>query len=231
MDVTVSSIGSASDLSGGVLVQTPLKAANDEVYAVAQGSITKGGNNEERHQTTVRIPDGALVEQEVPYEFVGRKDQINLQIKKPDFTTATRVSNAINERFNQQIASPKNGSTVQVQIPKNFRSNPVGFISRIENLEITPAEESRVIVNERTGTVIMGGDVGVRSMSVSHGDITLQVDGEGQPQGESVIIPRSTTVQQIVDSLNEIGASTDTVVAILEAMDKANAIHAPLEVM
>ncbi|MFB6356774.1 MAG: flagellar basal body P-ring protein FlgI [bacterium] len=236
IDVRLSSIGNAEDLSGGVLMQTPLKAANGKVYAVAQGPITKGGDGDNRHLTTVRIPNGAIVEREVPFKFVSRRNYITLQLKNPDFTTANRISEAINRKFQQIIAKPKNSSTIKVKLINKHHGktidHPTEFITMINHLKVVPGEQAQVIVNERTGTVLMGGDIKVRPVSISHGNLTLQVQGnEEETQGESVVLPKATTIRQVVDSLNAVGASTDSVIAILEAMDKAGSLNAPLEVM
>jgi len=233
IDVTVSSVGSASDLTGGVLMQSPLKAANGQIYAVAQGSITKGGDAENRHLTTVRIPNGALVERKVPFEFIGDQNRLRLQLRETDFTTANRIARTINQNFEQTIAKATNGSQVRVTVPTNFRDNPVEFISLVENLEVTPAAENKIVINERTGTVLMGGDVAVHPVSISHQDISVQVEdgGEDGQTQETVSFPEASTVGEVVDSLNAVGASTDSVIAILEAMDKAGSLNAPLEVM
>lgn len=233
IDVTVSSVGSAEDLAGGVLMQSPLKGANGKVYAVAQGALTKGGDDEDRHPTTVRIPQGALVERELPFEFVEDDDQFSLSLKRSNFTTSTRIANQINERLNREVAQPQDGGRVKVNIPEEFRENPVEYISMIQNFEVAPKKESRVVVNERTGTVLMGSDVQVRSVSISHDDIQLEVDNgdDAEANGETVVLPESTSINQVVDSLNAVGASTETVVAILEAMDEGDALSAPLVVM
>ena len=234
IDVTISSLGSAEDLTGGVLVQTPLRAGDGNVYAVGQGSVTSGGDVENRHLTTVRIPDGGLVEREVPFEFVERENRIHLQLTEGDFTTATRIARTVNDNFQRELARAKNSDRVQIQIPSNFHDNPVEFISLVENMNVSPAEQSRIVINERTGTVIMGGDVPVQSISISHQDLSIQVNengGEAAQQQETVSLPQQTTVRQVVNSLNSVGASTDSIIAILEAMDKAGSLNVPLEVM
>jgi flagellar P-ring protein precursor FlgI len=232
IDVTVSSIGSADDLSGGILLQTPLQAGNGKVYAAAQGAITKGGAGDGRHLTTVRIPGGAIVETEVPFQFVGEDFRINLQLNNGDFTTATRAAEAINSKFDMKLARAQNSNSVRVIIPENYRNDPVRFIAIIENIRIKPGAKNKVIINERTGTVIMGDDVSVRPVAISHGDISLQVEnGGGGQTGETVVLPENTNVRQIVDSLNAVGASTDAIIAILNALDRADALNAPLEIM
>lgn len=233
INVTLSSIGNAEDLSGGVLMQTPLKANNGNVYAAAQGPITKGGDAEGRHLTTVRIPNGAIVERTVPFEFVGDQNTLSLRLMNPDFSTADCIARKINSEFNRDLAHPETAGEVRVQVPERFLDNPVQFISMIEEIEVHPKDEARVVINERTGTVLMGGDLSLRPVSISHGDLTVEVGNgeEEQTDGESVVLPRSTSVQQLVDSLNSVGAETASVIAILEAMDEAGSLTAPLEVM
>lgn len=233
INVTVSSIGSADDLSGGVLMQTPLKAGNGEVYAVAQGPISKGGSGDDRHLTTLTMPEGALVEREVPFEFVGDDASVGFQLHKSNFTTASRVARTINSRFEARLAQAKNASTIKVQIPSEQENNVVRFISTIQNLQVKPGSKSKIIINERTGTVVMGENIAVRPVAISHGEISLQVEGEEQPagSGETVMLSEATTVRQVVDSLNAVGASTDAVIAILEALHQADALNAPLELM
>jgi flagellar P-ring protein precursor FlgI len=233
IDVTISSVGSADDLSGGVLIQAPLKAANGKVYAVAQGPITKGGDGEDRHLTTVRIPNGAIVERGLNYKFLERGHPLTLRLTRSNFSLANEVATEINNEFGAALAQAKTASTVEVQVPDRFRTEAVSFISRIEKLEVSPHTAAKVVINERTGTVIMGGNISVGTTSITHGDLNLQIQGNQQQQakGESVKLPESTTIQQVVNSLNEIGANTNTVIAILEVMKEAGTLNAPLEVM
>ncbi len=234
IDVTVSSIGSADDLSGGVLMQAPLKAANGKIYAVAQGPITKGGAGDDRHLTTVTMPNGALVEREVPFKFVGDNSNVKFQLHKSNFTTASRVARVVNSEFQRRLAQPENANTIRVKIPRKYQNNPVEFISGIQNLQIKPGNKSKIIINERTGTVVMGESIAVRPVAITHGDISIQVDGgdqEGASSGETVMLPEATTVRDVVKSLNTVGASTDAVIAILEALHRSGALNAPLELM
>jgi flagellar P-ring protein precursor FlgI len=233
IDVTISSVASAEDLSGGVLIQTPLKAANGKVYAAAQGPVTKGGDGENRHLTTVRIPDGAIVEREVPFEFLERGHPLTLQLNRTNFSLAEEVATEINNEFGATLAQAETASTVKVQVPNRYKTDPVSFVSRIEKLEVSPHTAAKVVINERTGTVIMGGNIAVGTTSITHGDLNLQIQGnqQQQAQGDTVRLPESTTIQQVVNSLNEIGANTSTVIAILETMKEAGTLNAPLEVM
>ncbi len=232
LDITVSSLGDADDLSGGVLIETPMMAPNGEVYAVAQGAVTKGGTGDDLHPTTVTVPDGALVEREVPFEFVGDDGQLQVQLRDGNFTTASRAVAAINEEFAPQTAHAENANTINVQVPAGYTDDVVGFISQVQNLEVEPPRESRIVINERTGTVVMGDNIAVRPVAITHRNISLQIDNDDvEEDGETVMLPEVTTVDQIVDALNAVGASTDDVISILEALNRSGALNAPLEVM
>ncbi len=236
IDVTISSLGNAEDLSGGVLLQTPLEGADNNVYAVAQGPVSTGGGGEGNHLTTVRIPEGALVERELPFQFVGEEDLVSFQLRRADFTTASRIADVINEEFGEQISRVENSRTIQVQLPADHREEPARFVSRIENLEVNPGRKNKIIINERTGTVIMGERITVRPTAISHGDISLRVaPNNNEPaaaeEGETMMLPEATTVQEVVEALNAVGASTDTVIAVLTALDHSGALSVPLEVM
>ncbi len=232
--VKVSSIGSAEDLTGGVLVQTPLKGADGDVYAVAQGPVSKGGDAENRQLTVASMPNGGIVEREVPYEFTDDNVSLNLQLSRPDFKMADCIARGIDSEYDRDLAKAESAGTVRVNIPSRFRNNPVEFIAELEEIQIHPYKQSRVVINERTGTVVMGGNIVVSNTSVTHGDLTIQVQGddeEEQPQGDTVRFPESTTIQQMVNSLNSVGASTDAVIAILKSMDEAGTLNVPLKVI
>lgn len=232
ISVKVSSIGSAEDLTGGVLVQTPLKAANGNVYAVAQGSVSKGGDAENRHLTTVTIPNGAIVEREVPFEFTNEGKSLSLQLHNPDFKMADCIARNINAEYNKNLAHAESAGTVRVKIPSRFARNPVEFIAELQEIMVHPYKESKVVINERTGTVVMGGNIVLSNTSVTHGDLTVQIQGDQQQaNGDTVRLPEATTIQEVVNSLNSIGASTDAVIAILKAMKEAGTLNVPLEVM
>ena len=236
IDVTISSLGNADDLSGGVLLQTPLEGADNNVYAVAQGPVSAGGGGEGNHLTTVRIPEGALVERELPFQFVEEEGVISFQLRRGDFTTASRIADEINEEFDAGIAQAENSSRIEVQVPDQYQEEPARFVSIVENLEVNPGRKNQVIVNERTGTVVMGERITVRPTAISHGDISLQVAADNDEpaaaeDGETMMLPEATTVQEVVEALNAVGASTDTVIAVLSALDRSGALSVPLEVM
>lgn len=233
--VKVSSIGSAEDLTGGVLVQTPLKGADGNVYAVAQGPVSQGGDAEDRHLTVSTIPDGGIVEKEVPFEFTNDNLSLKLQLNQPDFKMADCLVRHINANYDRELAQAESAGTVKVKIPSRFRNSPVQFIAELEEIEVHPYKQSKVVINERTGTVVMGGNIVIANTSVTHGDLAVQIQGDAEdaeePQGDTVRLPEATTIQEVVNSLNSVGASTDAVIAILESMDEAGTLNVPLEVI
>lgn len=257
-DVLVSTIGDATSLEGGVLLQTPLRAANGDVYAVAQGPLTIGGWSEsgnaastKKNVVTVgRIPNGAIVEQGVAMNFAGN-GEMNLLLNNSDFTTATRVASAINTKFGN-CAHAVDARRVSVLVPANYISSPSAFIASIEGLTIRPDTVARVVVNERTGTIVMGGNVRIGNVSVAHGNLTVKVTeganvsqpnamGGGQtvatPQtdiqaneagAELVELPVTSTVEDLTIAMNSVGATPRDLMAVLQAIDQAGALHGEL---
>ncbi|WP_094603927.1 Flagellar P-ring protein [Sporomusa silvacetica DSM 10669] len=261
IDVTVSSMGDAKNLQGGTLLQTPLRAANGQVYAVGQGAVStggyaagKGGNSQNKNFPTVgNVPNGALVEREVPMAFTD-KDKITLSLSQPDFTTANRISEAIGQNFGQ-IALPQDPGTVTVEIPSYYSNNLVAFIAAIEELPITPDNAAKVVINERNGTVVIGGNVTIDQVAVAQGGLTVKIgqtknvsqppsfsDGntvvttdttvevKEQPAG-LVELPASSSVGDVVAALNAVGATPRDIISILQAIKAAGALHAELQIM
>jgi flagellar P-ring protein precursor FlgI len=261
IDVTVSTMGDAKSLQGGTLLQVPLKGADGGVYAVAQGPVMVGGfaaggaaASVSKNVVTVgRVPGGAIVERDVQTDFsMGR--QVSLLLRNPDFTTSDRMARAINNAFGAVAASVDAGR-VAVNIPPQYAASPAAFLARIEGLSLRPDSAARVAVNERTGTVVMGGDVKISSVAVAHGNLTVQVAENPevvQPQpfagGRTAVQPRTdvqaqesaaqlvaldstSTVKELVDALNSVGASPRDVIAILQAVKEAGALHGELVVM
>lgn len=263
IDITVSSIGNAGSLRGGSLLMAPLKGADGNTYAIAQGNLIVGGfgvagADGSRVSVNVpsvgRIPNGATIEREVPSSFA-RGDSITLNLNRPDFTTATRLSEAINNFLGQGTASPLDGSSVRVRAPMD-PGQRVSFISVVENITLQAGEPAaKVIINSRTGTVVIGNNVRVWPAAVSHGSLTVTITERfdvSQPepfsQGETVVTPRTdidveeagspmflfgpgTTLDEIVRAVNQVGAAPGDLVAILEALREAGALRAELVVI
>ncbi len=257
-DVTVSAVGDAKSLEGGVLLQTPLKAANGQVYAVAQGPLTIGGWAETGQAASVkknvatvgRIPNGAIVEQGVQMDYASGGN-LNLLLNQSDFTTAQRVASALNAKFGN-VAHAVDGRRISVRMPDSYAHAPTAFIASIEGLTIRPDTVARVVVNERTGTIVMGGNVRIGNVAVAHGNLHVRVTENpqvSQPDafggGETVVtpqtditaqeapaqlveLPSTATVQDLVNAMNAVGATPRDLIAVLQAMDQAGALHGQL---
>ncbi len=258
-DVTVSSIGDAKTLQGGVLLQTPLLGADGKVYAVAQGALSIGGisggndgaNVQKNHPTTAEIIGGALVEREIPTE-IARDNVIELLLREPDFTSSARLAGAINGTFTNSCEAV-DSTTVRVRVPENLSGSVVDFIARVEAIEVDPDTPARIIINERTGTIVATSRIRISSCAVSHGNITITIANTfdvSQPQpfsqtGHTVVTPRTDTkvaeqkaslvplpelptVEKVASSLNSLGVTPRDMMAIFQAMKQAGALHAEL---
>ena len=264
IDVLVSSIGDAENLQGGTLLFTPLKGADAKVYAVAQGPVSTGGfavsgNSGDQVQknfpTVGRVVGGALVEKEIHSDF-NQKDSLTLALHEADFTTASRVAQAINRAFYSQLAQTENAGSIRVSVPENYLGNTVQFVTMIESLGVTPDMVSKVVVNERTGTVVMGEHVRIATIAIAHGNLSIQIDESqnvSQPLpfsrgGQTVVTPESDIVVQegknpiflvesgvsigeVVKALNALGVSPRDLIAIFQALKAAGALQAELEVI
>lgn len=261
IDVVISSIGDAKSLQGGTLLMTALKAANQDVYAVAQGPVSIGGfviqtqntSIQQNHPTVGRIANGALVEREVELALEDM-DSLHMSLNSPDFTTALRITNKINEALDGNYAKAIDSGSVDIEIPGSFKSKVVQMISRIEALEVQPDQLAKVILNERTGTVVMGHDVRISPVAVAHGNLTIQVTTEyevSQPnpfsQGETKVIPKTSiladtgeegtlamveglSIGDLVKALNELGVTPRDLIAILQAIKSSGALQAEIEI-
>jgi flagellar P-ring protein precursor FlgI len=264
IDVTVSSMGDAKSLQGGTLLQTPLQAANGQVYAVAQGSVSvggflagggSGGSVTQNHVTAGRIPGGALVEQDVPTTFAGTPDSLQITLNEPDFSTAARVAAAIKRSLPNGATGAHAMDAATVEVDFTPGTEPVSLIATLEDLPIQTDESvAKVVINERTGTVVMDGNIVVSTCAVAHGNLTVQIANDpviSQPgplsKGKTVIAPRkiitahqgderlvplppSTTLDNVVRSLNALGVTPRDLISILQAMKEAGALHADVEV-
>ncbi len=261
IDVTVSSIFDAKTIQGGILLQTPLLGADETVYAVAQGAIAVGGflggeggaggaTVQKNHPTVGIISGGALVEREIPANFV-HDNNVELMLLNPDYTSAARIAQAINQEF-PQSSMAKNAATVNVAIPDDFKGYEVNFISRLGLIEAEPDVPARIVINERTGTIIATSNVRVSTVAISHGALTISVaktQSVSQPgalsggntaitnstqtdvkeqQGKFGIVEESPTIQQVASALNALGLTTREMMAIFQSMKRAGALQAEL---
>ena len=260
IDVTVSAIADAKSLEGGVLVQTILKAPNGEAVAVAQGPLTVGGINKiaggssarTAITTSGRIPGGAIIERDI-YTEIGDEDSITLSLDKSDYTLVSRIANSISQLAPAQAID---GSSVKVKIPPRFMNDRVTFVSLLENLEVSPTlEKAKVVVNERTGTVVIGADVKLLPAAVAHGNITVTVsttNDVSQPNsfangatvgfenadieinkapGSLVKMPANSNLNDLVSALNAIGVAPIDLISILQALKKSGSLQAELIVI
>jgi flagellar P-ring protein precursor FlgI len=263
IDVTVSSIGDAKTLQGGLLVLTSLKGADAQVYAVAQGSVVTGGfvaggggnSQTVNHPTAGRIPEGAIIERPAPLPDLSKV--IRLQLHSMDFTTASRIAEALNKTFGgtKPVARAENGRTVSVAIPQALIGDPADFIAQLETVTVEPDAPSRVVVNERTGTIVMGKQVHVAPVAIMHGNLSVEVQTtiqvsqpQGFSQGTTQVIPQEkvaaqqeksrnlvlkdgATVEDLVRGLNAIGSTPRDIIAILQSLRAAGALEAEVEVI
>ncbi len=232
LDVTVSTLGDATSLKGGTLVQTPLRAADQQVYAVAQGSLIVGHSGAGVHETSARLPNGAIIERDIGQEFASRK-MFRLTLHNPDFTTAARVVKIINRELAGKFATALDAGTVDVVSPPPYEGRGVELLALIESLEINPDQAARVVVNEKTGTVVIGHGVKVSRVAISHGDLTVKVAGEGvKKDGDKVmVIEESANVGDIVKAMNKLGVSPRDLITILQSIKAAGALHGDLEIL
>lgn len=258
IDVTASSIGDAKSLAGGTLLLTPLNGVNGMVYALAQGPIALGGAGGEgttkNHLLVARIDGGATIEREVPLELNGR-ESLTLSLYHPDFTTSTRVAEAINKAIGEDVANPVDSGTLKVTIPSEKQKDISRFISAIESLDVTPDRTAKVVVNEKTGTVVIGENVTVSTVAIAHGNLTITIGSKetvSQPnalsQGETVVssqnevtineegnkilmLPGSSTIGELVRALNAIGVTPRELISIFQNIKASGALQAELEII
>jgi flagellar P-ring protein precursor FlgI len=262
IDVNVSSMGNARSLSGGTLLLTALNGPDGAVYAVAQGPVQAGGFNasaagsavSKNQPTSGNVPSGGIVEKAAPGEF--GKGPIIFQLKQPDFTTASRVALAVNKELAGEAAKALDSAAIEVKISEAEQKDAVGFVARLEALQIDADQRARIVVSERTGTVVLGEQVRIRAVAVAHGGLQIAIrekplisqpnafsktgttiaketaDIEANESGQKAIaLPATTSVQDLVKALNLLGAGPRDLIAILEAMRAAGALDADLEVL
>jgi flagellar P-ring protein precursor FlgI len=238
IDVTVHSIGDASSLVGGTLIQTPLRAANQQVFAVAQGGILVGAQagGAKAHQTVGRVPNGAIIERDLESDFASRKT-FRLTLHMPDFTTAARVVKIVNKDLGGKYAVAKDSSTIDIVVPFTYEGNAVELLASIENLEVEPDNRARVVVNEKTGTVVIGSRVKISRVAISHGSISVKVKGrtkdknKNDKEGKVALVGGDVKVGELVRALNDLGVSPKDLITILQNIKAAGALHAELEIL
>ena len=229
MDITVNSIGDASSLVGGTLVQTPLRAADQQIYAIAQGNMLVGSSSSVK--TVGRIPNGAMIEKDVGGEFASRK-MFRLTLGNPDFTTAARVAKKVNIDLGGKYASAKDASTIDLITPNTYEGKGVEFLAMIENLNVEPDIQAKVIVNEKTGTVVIGHRVKVLPVAITHGDLTIKVASKNKKGGDRILnIQQTANVGDLVKAMNSLGVSPKDLITILQTIKAAGALQGEIEIL
>lgn len=264
MDVTVSSMGDAEDLRGGTLLVTPLLGADGEAYAVAQGPVqiagfAAGGDAASITQgvpTAGRIPNGAVVEREIGFALASLP-RAHLQLNNPDFTTARRIAEVINQHLGGAVARPLDPATVEITRPGAYAGDMVALLTDIERLNVTPDQPARIVIDDRSGVIVIGADVRVSEVAIAQGNLTISVSEAPQvsqpnafaQEGETVVVPRTevgvstdsdrqlalfkagVSLQELVDGLNALGVGPRDMISILQALKAAGALQAEIEVM
>ncbi len=262
LDALVSSLADAKSLQGGTLLLTPLKGPDGRVYALAQGPVSVGGfvggrggtKVQKNHPTAGRIPGGVTIEREPPFSLPSEK--VRLFLRDPDFTVASKVAGRINEVVTETVARPVDPSTVEVSIPEEFQKSPVDFLSMIEEIEVEVSPPPRIIINERTGTVVISKGVSIKPVAISHGSLTIEIKKRyevSQPppfapeSAETVVVPESqvgvteekvsvagvsgNTLGEIIKALNALGVTPRDLIAILQALKASGALKAELRII
>jgi len=262
MDVTVSALGDAKSLQGGTLLVTPLLGADGNVYAVAQGSLAIGGFQAEGQAASItrgvptngRIVNGAIIEREIEFTL-NRLPNVRLALRNADFTTAKRIAAAVNDFLGTKTAEPIDPSTVQLSIPREFKGNVVALLTEIEQLQVEPDAVAKIIIDERSGIIVMGRDVRVATVAVAQGNLTVSISESPQvsqpnpfSRGRTRVTPNTNigvqedgkklalvkngvSLQELVDGLNGLGIGPRDLIGILQAIKAAGAIEADIEVM
>ena len=264
IDVNVSALGDAKSLQGGTLLVTPLMGADGAVYAVAQGSVNIGGFSAEGAAATVvkntptagRIPEGALVEREIPFTLADSRT-IRLSLKNPDFTTARRIAQAINGFMGDGLAAAENSASVKLIRPANYKGSIVDLITDIEQLPVEPDQVARVVIDERSGVIVMGSDVRISTVAIAQGNLTIKITETPQVSrpnpfakvGQTVVVPRTdininegkntrlaildsgVSLQDLVTGLNRLGVTPRDTITILQAIKAAGALQADIQTM
>lgn len=262
IDVNVAAIGDASNLQGGLLVLTPLRAADGRVFAVAQGSVVTGGfvasggagnSMTVNHPTAGRVINGAIVERDAP--SVMPSEVLRLQLHHADFTTASRMAEAINQRFGAEVARCENAASLHLTVPQNFTGKTVQFLAAVEAVTLEADRRARIVINERTGTIALGKEVRIRPVAILHGNLSVEVQTSfevSQPnplaKGETTVVPEvnvgvreesarhvllkdGATVEELAKALTAIGSTARDVIVVLQNLKAAGAIDADLEVI
>ena len=230
IDLKVSSIGDAKSLAGGNLIVTPLKAGDGKIYAIGSGAISVGGISAKNGLTTGLIPNGGIVEKEIVSDF-SKKKNIRMSLKKADFTTAARVEKSLNEGLGGIYAKALDSSTIDLIVPPSYEGRIVQLLSIIENFRVIFDTKAKIIINERTGTIVAGGDITLRPVAISHGDLSISVgNNDNKNSGLKILnLEKETTLKEFVEGLNNFGVKPDDIISIFQALEKSGSLVGEIE--
>lgn len=233
LDVTISSIGDASSLAGGTLLVTPLKGGDGQIYAVANGALSIGGLEKgKKLATTGRIPDGGIIEKEIEMSFNDKK-ALRMALNHPDFTTAARIERTINQELGGKYATASDATTIDVIIPTFYERKVVELVANIENYKVIADAAAKIVINERTGTLVAGGDIVLKKSAVSHRDMVLEVKGGEEGSGKKIIqaMEQTTTINDLVKALNALGTTPEDLISIFQALKQNGSLLAEIELI
>ena len=262
IDVNVASIGDAKSLQGGTLILTPLKGSDGNIYALAQGPLLLGGysasgggtSTTKNHPTAGRIPNGATVEREIPFDF-NHRHHIDISLYRPDFTTVAGAVEAINDILEGDFARAVDAETIRINLPVEYEGNIVGLMATIENVNVGQEQKATVVMDERTGTVVMGKDVRISTVAIAHGNLSINIRetpvvsqpgplSQGQTvvtnqaevsakeeNGEMVVLKSGSSIGELVSALNAVGVTPRDLISIIQSIKTAGALQADLEVI
>jgi flagellar P-ring protein FlgI len=237
IDITISSIGDASSLAGGTLLVTPLKAGDGNIYAVANGPLSIGGLEKgSKFPTTGKIPSGATIEKELKFNF-DKKTSLRLSLRHPDFTTAARVEKVINQELGGKFATSRDATTVDLIIPIHYQRKVVQLMAIVENFRIHTDNKAKIIINERTGTIVVGGEIQLKPVAISHGDLTIEIKADGGGGGNEdkpsrlYYMDNKTTLNELVKGLNAFGATPEDLISIFQILKKNGSLIGDIELI
>jgi flagellar P-ring protein precursor FlgI len=235
IDITVSSIGDSTSLEGGVLLVSPLRAGDQNVYAVAQGTVSIGSvadGTTKNFPTVGRVVNGATIEKDVDANFAGKKS-FRLALHNPDFTTAARVTAVVNGELGGKFATARDSGTIDIVVPFNYENNAVELFATLENINVNVDSKAKVVLNERTGTIVMGDRIAITPVAISHADLAIEVKGapKGTKPDRVFELKGGASVSDLVKVLNTLGVQPKDLTAIFQTLKQVGALQADLEIM
>jgi len=234
MDLTVSSVGNSKSLAGGTLLVTPLKGGDGHIYAIGSGKVSIGGLEQgKRFATTGRIVGGGVIEKELASKF-SLKDSLEFRLSNPDFTTAARIEKTINQNLGGKFAKAKDSATITLIVPVSYNRKVVQLMAIVENYKVNVDIPANVVINERTGTIVSGGNVTLYPVAISHGNLSIEIKGSedsGIKTGKVIHVDKKTTLKDLVEALNSFGAGPEDLISIIQALKKNGSLIGNVELI